>query len=101
MEGGRLPPPDPHARVVEDAYQGADFGGAEAAQEVAGRGGVGNAPGSRRYLDMGHLQDGHGEYVDLGGVPGEATGGLCVQAHDGTGYVNLGGVPGVSEDRSE
>ena len=30
--------------------------------------------GSRRYLDMGHLQDGHGEYVDLGGLPGEATG---------------------------
>ena len=30
--------------------------------------------GSRRYLDMGHLQDWHGEYVDLGGLPGEATG---------------------------
>ena len=30
--------------------------------------------GSRRYLDMGHLQDWHGEYVALGGWPGEATG---------------------------
>ena len=45
-EGGRLPLPDLHTLLVDDAREGVDVGGGEAAQEVAGGGRVGNALGA-------------------------------------------------------
>jgi hypothetical protein len=47
QEGGQLPLPDLHALVVDDALQRVDVGGAEATEEVAGRGRVGDARGAQ------------------------------------------------------
>jgi hypothetical protein len=46
QEGGRLALPDLHALPVDDVLQRVDVGGAEAAEEVAGGGGVGDAWGA-------------------------------------------------------
>ena len=47
QEGRRLPLPDLHPLLVDDAREGVDVGGAEAAQEVAGGGRVGDALGAQ------------------------------------------------------
>jgi hypothetical protein len=47
QEGGRLPLPDPHPLLVDDALERTDVGAPEAAQEVAGGGRVGDALGAQ------------------------------------------------------